>query len=185
MKTHITILAAAVALLAAASCSSPLPVEGTWETDALDHEAIAQEEMLEELGDLEFGAYYTFTPSGKKSGSVITGMKGKFFADEEGSLDFSMSVPGTYSIKDDMIIISNDLNAIESDFVPNPVTPLDEEELESDDYKILLDLLEEKEKELKSGLTPPVRDTLKQVVINDNTMTVVLDDITLVYKKVN
>ena len=183
MKKHTTILAAAIALFAAASCSSPLPIEGTWETSET-HEKEDDEDV-----SVDMTRQLTFTPTDKKSGTVISDLKGTLHINEDEfkDIDFSNSIPGTYSIEKDMIVISYDLSAIEANTKLNHTfSPEDWKEFEETvDFKDFQDFLKEMEEDLKNDLAPDARETYKNVVIDGNRLTMVRDDETFVFSKKN
>lgn len=110
MKTRIIL---GILLPLILSCSAPLPVEGTWE------QAIEEEQTGLTIAGSQT---YTFTPAGKKAGSVVFSAKGKATIDSMGEYNFSTTWPGAYTIVKDMLIVANDTTAVQSNIAFHPTS---------------------------------------------------------------
>lgn len=157
MKTNrsinaIVLTAVLAVLLSLPSCSSPLPVEGKW--------TVSTEE--EQTGMTLSGTRtYTFTPTGRKNGTVVFSIKGKGIIDGFGEMSFNFSSPGAYTLEKDRILIDNDTTAFAVNTAFHPTSFIG---LLSSEH------IEEARIELEKSLTPEPTDTLFNVVIKDGKM---------------
>lgn len=166
MKPYITFMTLLVSIVLF-SCSRPLKVTGTWETQIEE----------EDTGMTMTGTQsYIFTPTSKKNGAVVSSLKGKAIIDGLGEFNFKVSVPGAYIIQKDMIVIVNDTTAVESNIAFHPTSFIG---LLSSAY------MEEIKNEFNNDFAKPSpSDTLNNVVINDNIMTTTSPIETMIYKKI-